>query len=418
MNASTVREIPKNPWKDRNAVPKAKPLSIALAFIILTLCVFSLPFVLREEIAFTVMAVLIVYVVYAMRTPSKVAFILICTTLVSFSISIGTVFLCLIIALSTAAFLFTAWKCWYLTLIPFVAASASVFAVTRDWRLSLLPLAVLPAGILLAVATKRNERRTAAICYAAAGLLIASITVLGFLLWQGSTAMGLGIKEYIALLPKQFGEWMHFYSEQLLANLNTVGNPEATKVVEVFKATMDATFYQTLSLLLFYLIPAGVMILCNVIAFNAQMFLTAHYQYSGMEGVITKQSRTFTMSVLSAILYAVTGLVVVFTKEVSIFALVCQNLSFILMPGFCVRAGLALVQFLKRSNGGMRIVVLLMIGGLICCGPLSAISLMAFIGAYQTVMEALQNKMREQINKQGVDGFGSNGSDDDRDDEG
>lgn len=403
VNASHEQEL-KNPWQDKDSLPKASKDTVILAFIAVALCALAFPFSSFEYVTLGVLAVLFIYVVRTARLPSVVTAVLVTTVLIGMiDIWGGAAALCLIVGACGAAFLFTVLRRPYLVLLPFLAAFGIAFLISRDWRIAALTFAFLPAAILLAIATKHDEGRTSTICWTIAGFLIAFVGVLLYLLWTGSMAMGVNIREYIDILRGYFSNWMYSFREYFFAGMQQASTPEMMETIKEMEKLLSKEYFDEIAAMLFNLIPAGVVILCSVLAFNAQLLLTAQYRSAGMEKVVTPSSRIFTMSWLSGVLFMLSFAITMFATENSMFLTVASNLCLMLLPGLCVRAVIGILFGMYRMKGRGKSFFIILIAVMLCCNFFGAFYFLAFWGAYQSIMEAVQRRLLEKMKQQNGD---------------
>ncbi len=398
------REI-KTPWSDPHALPKPKRESVILAYAASLVCSLAIPFVSYSYVSFVVLALLFMYVVYTARIPSVVVFALVTTAIIGMiDIPAATVWLCLGVGTCSAAFLFTVLKRPHYAILPFLLAFIAVFAITRDWQVAVLVLPALPAAALLAVATKRDEGRTGAICWGAGGFAIFIAAILIYLLVSGSAAQGIGVFEYIDLLRNRLAEWMYSFRDTMLEPVNTFRETLASlsgqmgeELVVIDDSVMGLPFFTALAAMIFNLIPAMILMLCSAVAYTAQMLLTAQYRSAGMERVITLASKTFTLSVTSAILYLISFVITIFAAQNSAFVVFANNLCLILLPAFCVFT----VNWLRGMKKGSRALPLIMVSILFCCTPNAAIYFFASLGAYQVISDAIHTKLLDRVKELG-----------------
>jgi len=107
---------------------------------------------------------------------------------------------------------------------------------------------------------------------------------------------------------------------------------------------------------------------------------------------------------VSAVIYAVTFILTLLIPSSSMASAVVQNISLILLPGFCVLGVQGILLSLAQARGGMRVFLLLFFGSMLCCYTGGALYILAMWGAYGRVMDALRRKMLEKLNQDKNDG--------------
>lgn len=399
-----------NPWEARAKLPSVPARRTAITVAVCFICAFGLPFCSYEAVALGMLAVLFAYVVYAARAPFSVVLILttafLAVTLTA-DFSIGAMLLTLVVGTSAGAYLFTVLKRSYVFALVTVLAAAVVYAVTRDLRTAMLSLSFLPAAMLLAIATLLGKKRTTAICFAVAGLLVSLLI-----------GMSLAVRDSVGVLnANAIREYFNAMRDQIIAALNTTVAPmleqmealavdeQSRAVYEMFYSMYGPEGMDSLVKQLFNVLPALTVILCMIIGFEAQLLLNASYKTSGLSAVLTKDARVFTMSVTASVIYAVTFFLKLFIPVGgSLAGAVIQNICLILLPGLCV-IGIQHLLFTligMRARSGFFFVLILAVAAC-CLFSGNAIYVLGMWGAYGVITVALHRKLMGQIRKDGND---------------
>ncbi len=394
---------PQNPWKNRGALPSIPPIRRILAALVITLSAAALPLCTSESVSIAVLALLFAYTVWVGRAPGPITLILLTAVAATFffgSFSVGVVLLALIVGSATLAWLLTSLDSpirYLALLLPLVGGAVSLPFVT-DWRMACLSVVFLPAGLFLAVATLRGARRTSAICAVSGGLLLVVAAALFLHLWQTCGSLNReAIVAYIGGLRNGLAEELFSLRDQLLEIAKQDGTEQGAALYQSISETMTDESLTSLVQAFFNLIPAFAVILCNIIAFEAQYFLNLTYQTSGWRAVLTRESCLFSMSFSAAILYTVSFVMTIFVPDGSLLFAVVQNLSLILLPGFCVIGLGALLPMISGARGGLRVALILGLGALFCCSTMTALYILAIWGAYLTLTLPLRLKMMQKM---------------------
>lgn len=369
----------------------------ALQAALLLLCTLALPLCLfHQAVAPVVLLLLFGYVIVSVRTPATVLVILLSALLATVftgSLASGALVLSCIVGIACGAWLLTVHPMAYWSLAIPVASFGISFAVTGDWMLSALALLPIPAIVLLRVAVLRGEKRTTAICFAEAGLLLSLAVGIGIWLYTACGSLERAtVMSYIESLRQELVQMLFAVRDELLENLKIAGesNPQAYEnlAASMSNASLTAMVQQA-----FYLLPAFIGILCSVIAYEAQMLLNFTYRFTGWKQVVTPAGFVFTMSIPAAVLYVISLLVSVFATGASLAVVVMENLCLLLTPGFLlVGFGVAIAQFAAwRKNGGGVLVLAALV--LLCCCTSSSLYLLALWGACAVLTAPLRNKM-------------------------
>lgn len=410
MNQQVPDQELKNPWSDREALPKVAPKHIVLAAIACFICALAIPLCTNEWIALGVLAVLFAYVAIAVRSPVAVTLVLV-TAIVAVmlgggSFTVGAVFLALTVGTTVCAYLMTAVRLPYLAVLLPIAASGVSFFLISDPSVCLLALAFLPAAALLALATVKGNDRTTAICYTVAGLLVSLIAVLLVLIYQAYGNVGRqAILGCVDALRNGAVQGLAAARDELLAGMSGAIQDAAVKEsYDNLAMMMSDEILGEFVATVINILPAMAVIICSIVAYEAQGMLNAVYYNTGLRTVLTPASRTFTMSVVSAVIYASTFVLTLIVPSSTMASAVIQNICLILLPGFCVLGVQSIMLSLAQARGGMRVFLLLFFGSMLCCYTGGALYILAMWGAYGRVMVAIRRKMLEKLNQNGNGG--------------
>lgn len=402
MNATPEHEWV-NPWKNRSelAAPDKRPILWSILAVFLSALV--IPLCSYEPLCLAVLAYLFFYVVVMVRSPLPTSVLLLTvfgavslSSVFTYRFAVGALLLAAVVGVGASAFLLTTLERGWITLLLPFGACVVAYLITDNALLSLLAFAFLPAGILLAVATRLGKGRTTAICFAEAGLLLAVLGCVGFLLLRESREAGMALSEYIGSLRELVFETAVEFRQELQSFLNE--NPEMNdEMSRQLMTILTDEFFRESIRLVFNLLPAILCVLCSVIAFEGQMLLGASYRSVGWARVLTPEARIFTMSLPAAVLYFVTFVITLFGSGDSLAMAVIQNLNLILMPGFCVVGCNLLFLSLARAKGGARILFLILALALLCCNLGGGLYLLALFGANSVVLGTLGRRLKEKM---------------------
>ena len=405
MNQQMQDQEIKNPWSDRELIPKVAPRHIVLAVIACFVCALCLPLCANEWIALGVLAVLFAYVAVAVRSPIAVTLVLVtavAAVIVSGgSFTVGAIFLSIAVGAATCAYLITVVRLPYLVLLLPFAAGMLAFLLGSDILVCLLSLAVLPAAALLSIATVKGSDRTTAICYTIAGLLVSLVAVLLILVYQEYGHVGRSaIVGYVDALRNGTLQTLVLLRNELLATMSQAVQDAATKEAYDSLAVMmsDETLSDLVSIV-FNILPAMAVVLCSIVAYEAQGMLNAVYYNTGLRQVVTPASRIFTMSVTAAAIYLLTFILSLVIPSSSIISAAVQNICLMLLPGFCVLGIQSAFVSLAQAKGGMRVFLLIFFGSMLCCYTGGVLYIVAMWGAYGRIMQGLRHKMMEKLNQ-------------------
>ena len=254
-----------------------------------------------------------------------------------------------------------------------VAFGASVM-ITGDPITSAAMLPFALCALLLAVALAKGMRRAPAICLVATGLLIgyALIAVVGIYRLGGQISTEL----LSALVDEAYTIMLDAFRES-----TSLLDPEmrALRTEEVFNAAFDSVLC---------LLPAGCIIAVSVIAFLAHLLSFMLSVATGYAEKIPAASRPFVLSPVTAILYVVSFLLMVFAPYMGdssgLLLLTAQNMTLILMPALLLVGALGIYGFLAQNKGCLNIWVILGIILLVVYTRGILLYPISFIGVYLT----------------------------------
>ncbi len=408
-----------NPWQDREKIPYPRLLSLLPAAIVYLLAVLAPVLAASGEIALPAYVGLCAGVIYLIRMPR----IAISVLLASFvpvallqSFELGVLILGTVAAIGGGALILTAlkqpWRAVILPLLAYVIA----YAITRDAILSCLTFVTLPASLLLAFATVRGERRTGAICYAVGGMLLSVLILLAiyFAVTYGSVKGSVIVSHFETQREWIVGILLNYKQEML--RLLTEQGMQASEMYAYFDTLMSRDLLVDLVAMVYNVLPAIVIVLCCILAYEAQSLLCGSYCNLGMKQMLSPASVTFTMSTVSAILYLVSFLLSAVLPSGMVLAVV-QNFYIILTPGLLLVGYSGVLFRLRTAKGGSKTFLIILLVGLLLINPASIIGLLAFFGAVTVLLSAFGLRLLQKMQNgggKGDDNGGDNGDDGER----
>ncbi len=303
---------------------------------------------------------------------------------------------------------------WVLPLLSLIGVAAA-YAVTGDWLIAVMGLALLPAVLLLSVATHMGEGCTSVICYCIGGLLGAAAVLAA--LWIRRT-YGSVSPSFVRSLTDSWKE--NFVQAQIASRGELIAmideriasgelTEEAISTMETLKQSFselmsDGVLRRSMDSV-FQLLPAIAFLCCAIPSFLCQRLLNASYATNGMGAVVTPESEFFTMSLPSAVLYAVSLFLSVLSVEgVGFLVMVASNLSLILLPGMLLLGFRSLKQQFGSKGAPSRKAVILIVIVMLCCATSGMLYLIAFLGAYMRIMQAVHRAMKKKMGGNGGSG--------------
>ena len=406
MNSMPNEKESQNPWAMREQLPPVARKHTAMAIAVCFLCALGIPFCAYEAVSLILLAVLFGYVVFACRVPFAVALTL--TTAAVFAVfglgfSTGAVFLAVTVGICVTAFLLTTLTRGYLCAVLPIAAAVIAYLITRDAGVALSTLSFLPAAVLLSVATLLGKTRTQAICFALCGLLITVLAVLAVLVYRSMGALnGEAIRGFTENLREAVVQVMFTLRNPILENASSMTDAQSKAMYEQLLTVLGDDAIRNLVGMMFNILPALITVLCAVVAFEAQMLQNAVYRTVGLQAVLTREARVFTMSTTAAVIYALTFVLMLVIPSSSMASAVVQNICLMLLPGLCVIGITDIFAMISRLQGGSRtFFIVITVAMLCCCAGSSMLYILGMWGAYGVINAAIRQKMIDQLKQNG-----------------
>ena len=391
-----------NPWKDKDSIPYPKTIQLIPAALMYLLAALTPVFFMSEAFSLIALLGLSVGAIYLFRIPRSIAMVLL-TAFVPIVIvrvfSISALLLSIIVGTAAGAVLCTTLRNPSRTVILPAIAWVTAFAVTKDAALASLTLITLPASLALAISTLQGARRTSVICCTIGGLL-ASVCVL--LAVYFTATYGKVDAQTIAVHFENQRVWvvsvLEKVRDQMIQTMAAQG--QSAEAIDAIKTVMTHDFFVNLVAATYNILPALIVIVCSVVAFEAQTLLCSAYFTLGMRDVLTLPATAFTMSTVSAILYLVAFAITSLVPATGMLSAVMQNFYLMLTPGFLLIGFSALLIRFRLSKGMSKLFLGMLIGACL----LLSLGLLSFYGAFAVLMSALGRRMMRKMKDQMMGG--------------
>lgn len=387
-----------NPWKDKDRIPYPKIIQLIPVALTYLLALLVPIFFLSETFSLIAFCGLTVGVIYIFRLPRSIAMVL----LTAFApivllrvFSIGALVLSIIVGTTAGALLCTALRNPARTVILPAMAWVVAFAITKDAALASLTLVTVPASLALAISTMQGARRTSVICCTIGGLLASVLALLAvyFMMTYGKID-GQTIATHFENQRAWVVSVMERVRDQMIQTLSAQGGQNDT--IDAIKTLMTHDFFVNLVALTYNILPALVVVLCSIAAFEAQSLLCSAYYTLGMREVLTLPATAFTMSTVSAILYLVAFAITSLVPNAGMFSAVMHNFYLMLTPGFLLIGISAILIRFRMSKGMSKFFV----GALIAFCLFVSLGLLSFYGAFTVLLSALGRRMMKKMKDQ------------------
>ncbi len=420
---------PTNPWKQPSSLPKPARGSEIVAAVLFLVASAAIPFsLINETVAILGWSLLIAGGYFFTRRSRALMGLVIGVSFfgaflpgvllplkTAYYPAVGAILAAMCVGCSAGAYFQTVSKRFWVLPILSLASAAAAYAVTGDWLIAAMALALLPAVLLLSIATHMGDGCTAVICYCIGGLLGAAAVLIGLWIWRTYGSLGPNLlrslldtwkENFVQAQLASRGELIAMIEERIASGELT---EEALATMESLKSSLselmsDSVIRRSMDTV-FQTLPAILFLCCSIPAYLAQRLLNASYITNGMAVVVTPESEFFTMSLPSAVLYAVSLFLSVLAVDgIGFLAMVASNLCLILLPGMLLLGLRALKQqFGSRGAASKRVVVLLVIV-MLCCATSGMLYLIAFFGAYMRIMQEIQRAIKRKMNRNGGSG--------------
>ncbi len=391
-------------WANRNMFPAASRIQVALAAIVCVLCSVGLPMCLWSGIPDTaanwlgigLLVLLSAYVIFVARFPLLTVILL---GTAYFAVSLlgftgGAAVLVLTVGIAAGALLMTATCRPYLLLACHVAAFAVVFAITRVPAFALLSFLTLPASLFMAISTVKGGSRTSIVCAATAGLALSFVGLIVFLIYEQTGSLKSDVLvPYINSLRDSALTALQSIRDEAIATAGEQSADAAKALSEMYGDDM----LKSLIAGVFNLIPALIIAICMVLAYEAQILLLALHNAAKMPFVNTVNVIRLRISVPAAIIFTVSFVLTLVLPDGEMASAVAQNLAVILLLPFCLVAVRQLFTAMRGGSFG-RLALPLILGFALCCCSYGSFYFLALYGAYCTCRQAIDEAARRKMN--------------------
>ncbi len=404
MNFCDFKGEISNPWGSRKEFSRIPQKNLLSALLILFVCAFSIGCASLELtclFALPILFVLMVLTVKRVGTVLLVGITALAASLLSMQLMGAVLLLAFVVGISSLSYLLTTHRMPYAVPSVFLLAMGATWLLTGQALLALLPLTLLPPAILLAVATTSGRSRTSAVCFTQIGLLLSILVVLAVVFYRAIGSLQVAdITAYLSQLQENLCRAVIGVRDAMIVQAEELSTDfsmeELEKSIQEFRSILSEANVKQMIASIFAILPAVAAVVCGIIAFEAQMLLNCLYYASGWKQVLTPKSCMFTMSFSAALIYLFSFLCVLFFATESLFLVVMQNMCIILLPGFCVYGvGTMLGQF-RTAKGGGKIFFILLYVAIACCAGLSALYLLALLGANTVIFGFIHQKILQK----------------------
>lgn len=396
-----------NPWDEPDTLPALRlPWRLLIALIVIACAVYPTATELHPIYTLVMLLVCALAQLVFVRSIMAAVLSLIVLALGSVvSVPIGVSALCILTALSLGAYLITRVRSLRLIALP-LAAYAIAFLLCRDPFQAALSLLSLPAAGLLAHTTMKNTGRVGVICATSAALGATALVAFSIVFYRlhGEinaetlrTALEAFREQAVTHLTNSpLTEALEqFWSRAMEAmeRLTPPGRvPSGGSVAEQwgFEPFDRATFSSDLVNAAFAALPALLVLTSNFLALTAQTLCHHAYTGSGTPRLATRTAALFVMSVPSAIIFMVCGVIAMFTSGESIASAAIHNVAYILFPPMCLIGFFKTVGDLRRQAKPF-VIVIIAVAAVVA--PYALLLWLALSGAFATLMRPLVTRM-------------------------
>lgn len=395
-----------NPWEDPEALPRLRPLPLLL-LALLTVVLAVYPSARALHPLYTPAMLLVCVLVQLALVRSLAAGLLSLSTFALGALIAGleggTGVACVVSAISLGAYLITRTRSVRLCALPLVAY-ALAFALCRDATEALLSLVALPAALSLAYATIKNVSRVGVVCATSAAIGGTALLAACILFYRHTGQLSLEAMLNVPIEARE-GLILRLTESNLTAHLEQLWNnmlvymdklsPYRVSTGAVAEqlglAPFDrAAFSRDLVNGIYSVLPALAVLASNLVALNAQTSCRSTYVATGVPSLATRSSALFVMSVPSAVIFLICGLIALFSDGSTVFAAAVCNVTYILFPPMCLIGFFKTVADLRSHPRPFFIVILIVSAAVL---PYILLIWLAVSGALATLMRPLVTRM-------------------------
>ncbi len=310
---------------------KRRELPLLSSLLSVLVLLFFMTYIVCTDVSFYRYAVVPVYVltVLLLIRSRTVAFVTAIPCFVALITASSSPFFSLLLAITAAvgcgAFAIRYANRFLLLLAP-IGAYAIAFALTENVVLSLLVFAPVPGAIVLFLAVRKGLSRTATVASVATVL----VAIAAFVLF-----LTVHLK-YGNVTVKFFTDFLTSFRDKMIEKyIDAVKTAGLSHVMTVDKDVLNAAIN-----LLIRLIPAGVVLIAEIMAYFSGLIAVSMHSVYFPEQPLSHEVLTFRMSSVSAVMFLLSFLAfLLFPTDSNTFGIVsvsAMNLNLILIPGLAL----------------------------------------------------------------------------------
>lgn len=364
-------------------------LSLLHSLLSALILLFFMTYIVCIDVPFYCYAVVPVYVLTALLLirSRTVAFVTAIPCFIALITASSSPFFPLLLAITAAvgcgAFAIRYANRFFLLLVP-IGAYAVAFALTENAVASLLVFAPVPGAIILFLAVRKGLSRTAAVASVAAVLVAIAALVL-FLTIR---------LKYGNVTAKFFTDFLTSFRDKMIEKyIDAVKTAGLSHVMTTDKDVLRATVN-----LLIRLIPAGVVLVAEMVAYFSGLIAVSMHSVYFPEQPLSHEVLTFRMSGVSAVMFLLSFLAsLLFSADSDTFGIVsvsAMNLNLILVPGLALCGILNFLANLRQRKQLSLIPMLLFLAVLIFYTAVIPY-ILAFSGAF-AILRTGRNRRNDE----------------------
>ena len=410
MDEEKAKTVDPNPWHERKDFPNWRETRLIPAAVLFLLSCLSFPLSAVRFAPILIAPFLIGGMGWLTWKRHggfllTLAFAAILYSVPVWGASFGFLILAASVGVFSGAYLFTVQGRPYLPLAGAAIAFAVSWAITKNPITACLSFLPIPAAFLLGFGVLFGERRLASIAFATVGLFLPlGAVAVWYVIHQEGAFNASAILSITTRWKESLNAFLTEHPKVVRWILPKSASDAGTTATVLGQAVSPAAIKT------FNLIPAILIVVCEIPAFLAQKLLTSAYTTNRLGRVVGLESEIFAVGLFTVILWLFTFLLSLFgTPTANLFFATIENVHYLLLPVVIVPGIGSVKQWYLHASVSSRMFLGIMGAALLRYSPLTMLSLLGLFGAYGAIMQAIRRALLRKIQGQFRGGDDQNG---------